>query len=86
MYTIVPSKVLYVHASMGPKAHISIPKRAIMLAVLTVIPNFIESTLNITGLNGLSTTSLLILAGVILDLIREIKNIYYSNVYSNMYR
>ena len=59
---------------------------ATMLATLTVVPNFIESTLNITGLNGLSTTSLLILAGVILDLIREIDNIYYSNVYNNRYQ
>ena len=57
-----------------------------MLAILTVVPNFIESTLNITGLNGLSTTSLLILAGVILDLIREIDNIYYSNIYNNKYK
>ena len=38
---------------------------ATMLATLTIVPNFIESTLNITGLNGLSTTSLLILAGVV---------------------
>jgi preprotein translocase subunit SecY len=59
---------------------------ATMLATLTVVPNFIESTLNITGLNGLSTTSLLILAGVVLDLIREINNIYYSNVYNNIYQ
>jgi preprotein translocase subunit SecY len=59
---------------------------ATMLATITIIPNFIESTLNITGLSGLSTTSLLILAGVILDLIREISNIYYSNVYNNMYQ
>jgi len=59
---------------------------ATMLATLAVVPNFIESTLNITGLNGLSTTSLLILAGVVLDLIREIDNIYYSNVYNNMYQ
>jgi preprotein translocase subunit SecY len=58
---------------------------ATLLATLTVVPNFIESTLNITGLNGLSTTSLLILAGVVLDLIREIDNIYYSNVYKNTY-
>ena len=58
---------------------------AMMLAILTVVPNFVESTLNITGLNGLSTTSFLIVAGVILDLIREIENIYYSNVYNNMY-
>jgi preprotein translocase subunit SecY len=54
-----------------------------MLATLAT-PNFIESTLSITGLNGL--TSLLILAGVVLDLVREVKNIYYSNVYNNMYQ
>ena len=59
---------------------------AAMLAIITVVPNFIESTLNITGLNGLSTTSFLILAGVVLDLIREIDNIYYSYVYVNMYQ
>jgi preprotein translocase subunit SecY len=59
---------------------------ATMLAIIVTIPNFIESTLNITSLNGLSTTSLLILAGVVLDLVREVKNIYYSNVYSNMYQ
>lgn len=59
---------------------------ATLLAVITVIPNFIESTLNITGLNGLSTTSFLILAGVVLDLIREIDNIYYSYVYNDMYQ
>ena len=59
---------------------------ATILAVIVVVPNFIESTLNITGLSSLSTTSLLILAGVVLDLIREIDNIYYSNVYNNMYQ
>jgi preprotein translocase subunit SecY len=58
---------------------------ATMLATLATLPNFIESTLNITSLNGLSTTSLLILAGVVLDLVREVKNIYYSNIYNNMY-
>ena len=57
---------------------------ATMLATLATLPNFIESTLNITSLNGLSTTSLLILAGVVLDLVREVKNIYYSNIYNNM--
>lgn len=56
-----------------------------MLALITVVPNFIESTFNITGLNGLSTTSLLIVVGVILDLIREIDNIYYSTVYNKNY-
>ena len=59
---------------------------ATMLATLATLPNFLESTLNITSLNGLSTTSLLILAGVVLDLVREIKNIYYSNIYNNMYQ
>jgi len=59
---------------------------ATLLATLVTIPNFLESTLNITSLNGLSTTSLLILAGVVLDLVREVKNIYYSNVYNNMYQ
>jgi len=59
---------------------------ATMLAILATVPNFVESTLNITSLNGLSTTSLLILAGVVLDLIREINNIYYSNVYNNRYQ
>ena len=59
---------------------------AVMLATLATIPNFIESTLNLTSLNGLSTTSLLILAGVVLDLVREVKNIYYSNIYNNMYQ
>jgi preprotein translocase subunit SecY len=59
---------------------------ATILATLATIPNFIESTLNLTSLNGLSTTSLLILAGVVLDLVREVKNIYYSNIYNNMYQ
>lgn len=59
---------------------------ATMLAILATVPNFLESTLNVTNLNGLSATSLLILAGVVLDLVREVKNIYYSNVYNNMYQ
>mmetsp|Transcript_30489 Transcript_30489/g.74046 ORF Transcript_30489/g.74046 Transcript_30489/m.74046 type:complete len:262 (-) Transcript_30489:472-1257(-) len=59
---------------------------ATMLAILTVVPNFLESTLNVTGLNGLSTTSFLILAGVILDLMREIENIFVSNAYNNRYQ
>ena len=57
---------------------------AIILATIVTIPNFLEST--ITGFYGLSTTSLLILSGVILDLIREVENIYYSNVYNNTYQ
>ena len=52
-----------------------------MLAIITVIPNFLGSISNISDLNVLSTTLLLIMAGVILDLIREIENVYYSNIY-----
>jgi preprotein translocase subunit SecY len=59
---------------------------ATMLATLVTLPNFLQSILNITSLNGLSTTSLLILAGVVLDLVREVTNIYYSNIYNNMYQ
>ena len=59
---------------------------ATILATLATVPNFLESVLNITSLNGLSITSLLILAGVVLDLFREVKNIYYSNVYNNIYQ
>lgn len=59
---------------------------ATVLAVIAIVPNFIESTLNITGLNGLSTTSLLILAGVVLDLRREVKNVYYSRIYTTKYQ
>lgn len=58
---------------------------ATILAIIVIVPNFIESMLNVPGLSSLSTTSLLILAGVILDLIREIDNIYYSNIYNNRY-
>lgn len=57
----------------------------VILATLVTVPNFLESTLHLTSLNGLSTTSLLILAGVVLDLSREVKNIYFSNVYNDMY-
>ena len=59
---------------------------AILLAFITIVPNFIESTLHITSLNGLSTTSFLILGGVVLDLKREIGNIYYSEVYLDVYQ
>ena len=58
---------------------------AFFLAILTVLPNFMESILGTTSLNGLNITSLLILAGVILDILREIDNIYYSNIYNNKY-
>lgn len=59
---------------------------AMLLAILTIVPNFIESTFHLTGLNGLSTTSFLILGGVILDLKREIGDIYLSNIYRDLYQ
>jgi preprotein translocase subunit SecY len=58
---------------------------ATILATIVILPNFIESTFNVTNLNGVSITSLLILAGVLLDLFREVQNIYYSNVYDDRY-
>ena len=59
---------------------------ATLLAFITIVPNFLESALNITSLNGLSTTSFLILGGVVLDLKREVSNIYFSEIYTDMYR
>lgn len=57
---------------------------ATILATIVTIPNFLEST--ITGFSGLSTTSLIILSGAILDVLRQVDNIYYSNVYNNTYQ
>lgn len=58
---------------------------SVLLAFITIIPNFIESAFHLTGLNGLSTTSFLIVGGVILDLKREIKDIDVSNSYRDSY-
>lgn len=54
---------------------------AFMLALLAILPNLIEATLKISNLNGLSTTSLLIMGGVLVDITKEIEDIIYSNVY-----
>ena len=58
---------------------------AILLAILALLPNFIESAFHLTGLNGLSVTSLLILGGVLLDLKREISNLSVSKDYGQFY-
>jgi preprotein translocase subunit SecY len=58
---------------------------AIILAILAILPNFIESTFHLTGLNGLSVTSLLILCSVILDLEREINDLTGSQDYDQLY-
>ena len=54
---------------------------AFMLALLATIPNIIQLILKISSFNGLSTTSLLIMAGVLVDLSKEIDDIIYSNIY-----
>ena len=54
---------------------------AIILALVATLPNAIEFILQISSLNGLSTTSLLIMAGVLVDISREIDDIIYSNIY-----
>jgi preprotein translocase subunit SecY len=58
---------------------------ALMLAILTTTPNLTEFVLHISSFNGLGTTSLLILVGVILDLSREIRSVLLSNIYNDMF-
>jgi preprotein translocase subunit SecY len=58
---------------------------AIMLALLATLPNIVEGILGISNLNGLGTTSLLILVGVILDTSREIRSLRISNIYTEMF-
>ena len=58
---------------------------AVMLAVLATLPNIIEAILPVSSFNGLGTTSLLILVGVVLDLSREMRSIFLSNIYSDMF-
>lgn len=58
---------------------------AIMLAFLATFPNIIEFIFQVSSFNGLGTTSLLILVGVILDLSREIRSILLSNIYNDMF-
>lgn len=58
---------------------------AFLLAVLVTLPNTIEAILPVSSFNGLGTTSLLILVGVVLDLSREIRTIVLSNIYNDMF-
>jgi preprotein translocase subunit SecY len=58
---------------------------ALILAVLATLPNLIEVILQISSLNGLSTTSLLIMAGVLVDISKEVDDIIYSNIYKKKY-
>jgi len=54
------------------------------LAILTTLPNLIQVTLGISIVSGLSTTSLLIIAGVLVDITKEIDDIIYSNIYTKI--
>jgi len=58
---------------------------AIMLAILATLPNIIEAILHVSNFNGLGTTSLLILVGVVLDISREIRSILLSNIYNDIF-
>ena len=58
---------------------------AIMLSILATLPNLIETIIPGSSFNGLGTTSLLILVGVILELSREIRSIILSNIYNDMF-
>jgi len=58
---------------------------AIILAILATLPNIIEGILKISSFNGLGTTSLLILVGVVLDLSREMKSMLLSNIYNERF-
>jgi len=54
---------------------------AFMLALLATLPNLIEFIIKIPNLNGLSTTSLLIMGGVLVDITKEVEEILFSNIY-----
>lgn len=54
---------------------------AFSLALLATLPNLIATILQISSISGLSTTSLLIMAGVLVDLSNEAEDIIYSNLY-----
>ncbi len=56
---------------------------AIILAIISMLPNLIENIFHISNLKGLGTTSLLILVGVTFDTAREIRAVIISNIYKS---
>ena len=58
---------------------------ALILAILASLPNLIEGIFNVSSFNGLGTTSLLILVGILLDMSREMKSILISNIYNERF-
>ena len=53
------------------------------IAILGTFPNIIEVIFNISNLNGLSITSLLIMTGVLFDISQEIEDIKLSNMFKD---
>ena len=53
------------------------------IAILGTFPNIIEVIFNISNLNGLSITSLLIMTGVLFDISQEIEDIQLSNMFKD---
>jgi len=54
---------------------------SIILIILFSIPNIVQMIIDISSFGNLGITSLLILAGITLDLSRELKGISLSNIY-----
>ncbi|MBI5078848.1 preprotein translocase subunit SecY [Candidatus Saganbacteria bacterium] len=57
---------------------------AIFLATIAIIPSIVESLTHVTSLQGLGSTSLLIVAGVALDLVRQIETHLVTRQYEGM--
>jgi len=57
----------------------------LFLGLLATLPNLAENIFNISNLNGLSITSLLIMSGVLLDINREVLSIYFVTIYDSIY-
>lgn len=58
---------------------------AILLTILATLPDSIEGILTVLSFNGLGTTSLLIVARVVLDISPEMKSIILSNIYNEIF-
>ena len=54
---------------------------SVVLTILFFIPNIVQTIIDISSFNNLGITSLLIVAGIILDLSREVKSISLSNMF-----
>ncbi len=54
-----------------------------LLATLATLPNLLQGLVNISSLNGLSTSSFLIMAGTIMELTKKIDDIVFSDIYGN---